>query len=111
VIDGYDDASRLRNRRKASDDAATRDDGRTTRGAPSLAVQTTTVASYPTAASAFYAVAALTVLGTEVEGGAATITAGTTPFYALNLGTAIPPSGTQVIVTFVDHRWVFRYDG
>ena len=42
---------------------------------------------------------------------AATIATDGNTFFALNLGTAIPPQGTPIVATFVGNRWVFRYDG
>jgi hypothetical protein len=49
--------------------------------------------------------------GAEYEGGSATYTADTTQvLYALNLGTTIPPAGSNIIVTAVGGRWTFRWD-
>lgn len=80
-------------------------------GAPSIVGKTTSVTTYPAAASAFYSVVPQSVLGTETEGAAATLTARSGVVLALNLGTAIPAVGTYVICTYVNSRWVFRYDG
>jgi hypothetical protein len=80
-------------------------------GMPCLLVQTTTVKTYPAVAQSFYACSPLTVLGTEVEGGSGSITLGTSKFFALNVGSAVPPAGTNILATFVDNRWVFRFDG
>jgi hypothetical protein len=112
-FDGYDDAQRLRNQRKASDTAASQPRGGVTRGAPCLVLQTATKTTYPTVAGAFYACHILTVLGTETEGsaGVLTVVSATDWTYALNLGLAVPPSGTNVLATFVDSRWTFRWDG
>jgi hypothetical protein len=54
-MNGYDDAQRLRNQRKASDTAASQPRGNVTRGAPCLVLQTATKTTYPTVAGAFYA--------------------------------------------------------
>jgi hypothetical protein len=73
---------------------------------------TTVVTSYPTSAAVFYAVNPELLTGTETEGSAATFTADTgTVLYALNLGTAIPPQGTKLVIHAVGGRWAFRYDG
>jgi len=80
-------------------------------GMPCLLVSTKMIKSYPTSSQSFYACSPLTVLGREVEGGAGTLTPGTSTLFALNLGSAIPPIGANVVATFVDNRWVFRYDG
>jgi hypothetical protein len=80
-------------------------------GMPSLVVRTKTLSHYPTLAQAFYACSPLTVLGIEVEGGSGSLSVATSTLFALNLGSAIPPTGTNVIATFVENRWVFRYDG
>lgn len=80
-------------------------------GLPCTLAQTTTIKSYPTVAQSFYGCTPLTVLGAEVEGGEGTLTSGSSTFFALNLGATIPPAGTNILVTFVDNRWVFRFDG
>jgi hypothetical protein len=51
--------------------------------------------------------------GEEVEGGAASFLTETVKGnrFAFNVGTAIPPVGTQVVVHGVGGRYVFRYDG
>jgi hypothetical protein len=79
-------------------------------GTPCLVAQTTKIGTYPIAARSFFACTPVAVLGAEVEGGAATLTALTPVFFALNLGVALPPQGTDVIASFVGNRWVFRYD-
>ena len=72
---------------------------------------TTTIKSYPTSAQRFYGCVPQTLLGVEVEGGPGSFTQEPSTFFALNLGTSIPPPGTNVLATFVESRWVFRYDG
>jgi hypothetical protein len=79
-------------------------------GTPCLVAQTTKVNTYPTSAQSFFACSPVTVLGAEVEGGRAILTGLSPVFFALNLGGAIPPQGTDVIVSFIGNRWVFRYD-
>jgi hypothetical protein len=106
-----DEAKRLRIRDAALIDGLSQAGRDPTLGMPSLVAQTKTFSSYPTAAQVFYACSPLTVLGTEVEGGPAILTTGSSTFFSLNLGSAIPPVGTNVLATFVDNRWIFRYDG
>lgn len=79
-------------------------------GSPALLATTTTIQTYPTAVQSFFACQPVTVLGTEAEGSPGVVSPGTSTFFALNIGSAIPPSGTQVVVCFVGSRWVFRYD-
>ncbi len=108
-------ASTRRNASEVRDDALLDSLSRRDRdprfGSPSLVAQTTTIAAYPTSAQRFFACVPQTVLGAEVEGGPALVPPGTSTFFALNLGTAVPPTGTDVLATFVESRWVFRYDG
>jgi hypothetical protein len=79
-------------------------------GSPSLLARTTTIQSYPTSVQSFFACLPVTLLGTEVEGNPGVVYPGTSTFFALNIGSSIPPSGTQVVASFVGSRWVFRYD-
>lgn len=80
-------------------------------GGPVLTARTRAVGTYPTAARSFFAVVATMASGDEIEGKAGTLTPGSGTFLALNLGSAVPPLGTDVIVTFTAYRWTFRYDG
>jgi hypothetical protein len=81
-------------------------------GTAALIVQTTTVTTYPTAAGEFYACNPVGIDGSETEGGAATYTADSAQvIYCLNVGTAVPPNGTNVLASAVGGRWCFRYDG
>jgi hypothetical protein len=59
----------------------------------------------------YFAVQWATAAGAEVEGGAVSLSASGPVFFALNLGTAAPPSGTYLVAALVGARWVFRYDG
>lgn len=79
-------------------------------GLVSFVGKTKTVGTYPTAAARYYAIEPEVVTGAETEGASATLTVRSGTVYALNIGTAIPASGTRVLVSFVSHRWVFRYD-
>jgi hypothetical protein len=81
-------------------------------GSPARLLTTTTIATYPSTAGAFFASNPNEIDGSEVEGGAASYTADTTQVvYALNVGTMIPPVGTRIVASSVGGRWVFRYDG
>ncbi len=106
-----DEAKRLRIRDAALVDGAGSRDRDPAFGMPCLVAQTKALATYPTAAQRFYACSPASVLGPEVEGGPGTVAPASATFFALNLGTAIPPVGTNVLATFVDSRWVFRHDG
>ena len=108
--EAYSDAARLRQSDQVAADERSRTPHPPAAGAPALLVQTTTVTTNPTTAAAFYAVLPVAAAGTQTEGAAGSYAAGTAAFYALNLGTGIPPSGTRLVATSVSHRWVFRYD-
>ncbi len=110
-LPAFDDAQRLRMRDDLLLDDLSRGEPRPSFGSPSLVAQTRTIQTYPTAAQRFYACTPQTVLGKEVEGGAGTLSAGSGTFFALNIGSAVPPVGTSVLATFVESRWVFRFDG
>jgi len=72
---------------------------------------TTEIATYPTAAGVYYAAVPTEIDGVEIEGGPATYLTGNPTYYALNLGTQIPPVGTRFVAHGVGGRFVFRYDG
>lgn len=108
---GSDDATRVRAADASLLAAITREIRGSAFAATCLVARTTTIAAYPTTAASFYACNPVTVLGAEVEGGAGTKTVGSSTILALNLGSAIPPAGTEILATFVGCRWVFRYDG
>ncbi len=81
-------------------------------GSAALCCITTTVTSYPTSAAEFYACNPELITGSVAEGATPTFTPDTaTVLYALNLGTAIPPNGTILVVHSAGGRWVFRFDG
>jgi hypothetical protein len=105
-----DDAKRLALRELALADDVKRRDSDPTLGAPSLPARTTTIKTYPTTPQSYYACVPLMLLGAEVEGGPGIVTAAGATFFALNLGSTVPPPGTQLLATFVGNRWVFRYD-
>lgn len=80
-------------------------------GAGTIVCQTTSLGSYPTAATAFYAVFPVAAGGAEVEGGAVTLNPESIPFYAYNIGSKVPPPGTNVLAHAVPNRWVFSWNG
>jgi hypothetical protein len=103
----------LRDRQTAAstalDRAAMADD---THGSAAMCAITTTVSTYPTSAGLFYACNPELIYGSELEGATPTFVPDTdTVVYALNLGTAIPPNGTLIVIHAVGGRWCFRYDG
>jgi hypothetical protein len=107
----FDEVKRLRQRDSEVINASTRLLSGRSSGAPCLISRTTTLSNYPSAAASYYACNAVAVLGPEVEGGPGIISSDSGTFFALNIGSTIPPVGTQVLVTFIGNRWVFRYDG
>lgn len=103
-----DDLQTLRNRMADQIDGL---DGDRQGGASSasLLVQTTTVTTYPTVAGRYYGVRAIDPGGTESEGSSATYGTPGGTFYALNVGAAIPATGTMVLVTQIGGRWIMKY--
>jgi hypothetical protein len=63
------------------------------------------------AAQRYYLVSRIDLLGVEADGAAGDLRPTQDSFLAFNVGTAVPPVGTQMIVCSVDSRWVFQYDG
>ena len=107
-----DEAKRLRIRDATLVDGFSRRDRDPTFGMPCLLAQTKKLVELPDRrAAASMPARRSTLLGPEVEGGPGTVTPGPSTFFALNLGSAVPPVGTSILATFVDNRWVFRYDG
>jgi hypothetical protein len=76
-----------------------------------MIARTVSLGSYPATAGRYFACHPLTILGVEAEGGLGLLTTEDATFFALNLGSTIPPAGTAILVTFVGNRWAFRYDG
>ena len=107
----FDEAERLRILAREDAEARSRFDPGQIGGAPTLVVQTVTVKTYPTVAQRFYGVKAVTILGAEVESQAGSVTTGSGIFYALNIGSAVPPVGTQLIATFIGNRWILTFNG
>jgi hypothetical protein len=102
----------IRDRQQTVREAIDRTKGLAPVGSAAILAQTTTVSSYPTDASAFYACLPVDLDGSESEGSSATfVQESSTVFYAWNAGTQIPPAGTGIVCHAVGGRWVFRYDG
>jgi hypothetical protein len=102
----------IRDRPKAEQNTIDRTRSPAPLGAAATLAQTTTVSTYPTTASAFYACIPADIDGSESEGASATyVQEGSAILYAWNAGTQIPPVGTTVVCHAVGGRWVFRYDG
>lgn len=106
----FDQARRLRIRESALYEEALDNRPDFLVGSPCLLVRTKTLITYPNVAQCFYACEPLSVLGLEIEGGFAMVASSSATIFALNLGTTVPPPGSQIIATFVENRWVFRYD-
>lgn len=104
------EARRLQRLEAALSDELQRYPSESNAGAPSLVAQTFALKTYPTTAQAYYACQPLTVLGAEIEGNQGAVSVNSASFFALNLGSTVPPVNAQIIVTFVNNRWVFRYD-
>jgi len=77
--------------------------------AESMVVKTVTVTTYPTSAQRVYGVQAYDVTATEAENQSPTYANATATFYAVNVGAAVPASGTYVVAHKVDGLWIFRY--
>jgi len=79
---------------------------------PTFAAQTVTVSSYPTSATSTYGLKRIRITGNEIEGAVVMIATYGSVFYGNNLGSAIPASGTNLLVSLSDGgRFTFRYDG
>lgn len=82
-------------------------------GSSAFLGRTEEVGSYPAAPARVFAVRPMDVESAEVEGAAAAFyeTEADGRRYAYNIGSAIPPTYTIVLVQAVGGRYVFRYDG
>ena len=67
--------------------------------------------AYPTTANSVYYIKTAQIDADATEGSVAALTLDSGVLFAINLGTAIPPTGTAVIVSLLGGRWAFRYDG
>lgn len=89
------------------DDEASRADDPADHGAPALAVRVLTASG---AQDRFCQCQPIQITGPEVDGGAGTTKDVGSPIFALNVGKTAPGAGTQLEVTFLGGRWVYRYD-
>lgn len=108
---GFEEIERLRADVDAIDDASSRDGEDPGAGHQPLLAQTQAVSTYPTVAKSFYSVQQVVLTGAESEGGGGTLSTQGDHFWALNTGSAIPPVGTQVLLSWVPFRWIFQHDG
>jgi hypothetical protein len=102
----------LRDRHEQLEDEIDRSRANPPDAGRALLCRTTSVTTYPTTAGVFYAVLEVEASGTEREGATPSFTpdGSTNAFYALNLGTGIPDSGTYLICRLVGGKWAFRFD-
>lgn len=79
--------------------------------APGELLQTYTHTTYPTAAGDVYACHPVWIDADDDEGATPSFAVDTSvTIYAINVGSEIPPSGSNVIAHAVGGRWVFRWD-
>jgi hypothetical protein len=76
----------------------------------SVLAQTAVKKTYPVIANAVYFLQTGALDSKPTEGSAATITLDGGSLFAVGIGSAVPPVGTNVIVSSVAGRWVFRFD-
>jgi hypothetical protein len=110
-VDGDDGVRELRARVDELESALERIEAGDLACGAAKVVRTVSLGSYPTGSGVnrVFAVRDVVVSGTETEGATATSTVDTRTFYAVNVGTGIPPVGTDLIAVQVPHVWAFRY--
>lgn len=104
------DSAEERDRFAAAIDALERfvDDGPD--GSDAALLRTFTETTYPTVAASVYACHPVSIGVAETEGATPTFTVDTTrTIYALNIGTQIPATGTNLIGHVCGGRWVFDW--
>lgn len=80
-------------------------------GSDAMLLRTFTEGTYPTTAEAVYACHPISIDVAETEGATPTLTEDTSQtIYALNVGSEIPDSGTDVIGHTAGGRVTFRWD-
>ena len=77
----------------------------------SAVAQTAISETYPTTANTVYYLAGMSIDADDQEGSDVTLAGDGNEYFAVNLGTRIPPPGTNVLISSVGGRWVFRWDG
>jgi hypothetical protein len=111
MADWQDEARRIRHRLKDAEDLIWRLHREPFAADSGLILRTKTETTYPTAAASSFACDILRAGGVEEEGAAAELTVVSHTVYALNVGTKLPPVGTDVVAIYEDGRWAFQYDG
>lgn len=78
---------------------------------PAIVCKTVAVGTYPTVAGRYYAVRPISLFGDEVEGATPAVAdSGPGHFFAVHLGTNVPPVGTRVfVVATPEGRRAFRH--
>ena len=105
-----DDSRRYTTEEQSLSDDIGRRDMSPALSSPSVLAKTTVLTAYPTTAFSYFACLPQSLYGVEQEGATGVVLSGSSSFFALNLGTTVPPVGTLVLATFTGNRWVFRYD-
>ena len=105
------DSRIIRDRQRIAQKSLDQQRGMPPEASAALLAQTSTVSSYPTTASAFFACIPIDIDGSETEGSSVTyVPQDSTVFFAWNAGSQVPPLGTIIVCHAVGGRWVFRYD-
>jgi hypothetical protein len=79
-------------------------------GAAGMLLVTTTCSSYPTAAGSVYCCNPVWIDADDTEGATPTFSAAADTIYALNVGSEVPPAGSNVIAVAVGGRVVFAWN-
>ena len=105
-------ARTVRNRQQTDQAAADRSEPASQDCAAAVLVQTTTVSMYPTDPASYFACNPCQINGDEVEGSAGTLVPDTgTVLYVLNIGSGLPPQGTQLVAHGVGGRLTMEFNG
>jgi len=72
---------------------------------------TATDGAYPVSPNRFFKMIPQVILGTEEVGQPGILTPTPGAVYAFNIGMAVPPLGTRVVVIQTQKRFVFEYNG
>ena len=104
----------LRNLRELLDEMERRLDALETvqsQSSVALAVQTTSLGSYPTSGASLktFACTVLDVFSPDTEGGTAGTAGGSGNIFAVNLASGLPANGTKLVVDQVPNAYVFNY--
>lgn len=110
-MNAHDETRTLRRRLTGVEQALAARGAPTAVASEALVGRTTAVDTYPTVARAYYAMQPVRITGRIGEGIVPTLTAGGSVFYAMNVGTAIPDEGTDLVVSMAGGRFVFGCNG